>query len=241
MAQELTGPQRRADALGLLAESALAHELDRGSSGDRYQVVLHVEGAHLQADGDAGQAVLEDSGTYVSAETSQRITCDASIVEMRHAPDGSVLDVGRRTRTIPPAIRRALAARDRLCRFPGCTSRHRDVHHIRHWADGGATRIDNLVLLCRRHHRAVHEEGFRVVRTSDRDLTFRRPDGVPIPVAPRLPEWHRADQDDALSPTAARLAASGVSLDPLTTMPRSDGERFDLDWALDVLYVPAET
>jgi len=104
---------------------------------------------------------LPDAHTHdPSARPSRRIACDAAVVVMRHAPDGTPLDVGRKTRTIPPAIRRALAARDRQCRFPGCSAKHCDAHHVRHWADGGTTCLDNLVLLCRRHHRAVHEEGF---------------------------------------------------------------------------------
>jgi hypothetical protein len=247
MAQEATPAQRRADALGLLAESALAHELDRGAAGGRYQVVLHVEGDSLQAGGEAGQAVLEDAGgSYVSAETSQRMACDASVVIMRHAPDGGVLDVGRKTRTIPPAIRRALAARDRQCRFPGCSSMHRsgkhlDAHHIQHWADGGRTSLGNLMLLCRRHHRALHEEGFAVTRGPDDELQFRRPGGVPVPMAPALPDWRQHHDEAPLTPTVAHLAAAGLSPDQRTTTPRSDGERFDPGWALDVLYVPAET
>src|SRR6185436_13604409 len=143
IAHERTSTQRRADALGLLAESALAADFDRGTAGDRFQVVLHVEAGVARSvvppivhdpefnatavDGaraatDIGQAVLElgSGGMYVSAETSERIACDASVVVMSHGPDGSVLDVGRKTRTIPPAIRRALAARDTLCQFPGC-------------------------------------------------------------------------------------------------------------------------
>jgi len=241
LAQEATVSQRRADALGLLAESALTHELERGTAGDRYQVVLHVEGDGLRAEGDAGQAVVEDAGgAYVSAETSQRIACDASMVVMRHATDGAVLDVGRKTRTIPPAIRRALAARDRQCRFPGCAAKHCDAHHIRHWADGGATKLENLVLICRRHHRAVHEEGFTVTRAADGELVFRRPDGVPIQVAPALLDWERSADVMPLAPTTARLAEGGIRIDPRTTTPLSDWERFDLGWALDVLYVPAE-
>ena len=104
----------------------------------------------------------EAGGIHVSAATAQRLACDAARVEMLHGPDGQVLDVGRKTRTNSPALRRALAARDRQCRFPGCQARRCDAHHIRHWARGGAIALDNLVLLCRRHHRAVHEEGFRV-------------------------------------------------------------------------------
>jgi len=241
LAQEVTPSQRRADALGLLAEGALAHELDRGTAGDRYQVVLHVEDDGLRSDGEAGQAVLEETGSHVSAETSQRLACDASVVGMRHAPDGSVLDVGRKTRTIPPAIRRALSARDRSCRFPGCTSRHCDAHHLRHWADGGATSLENLALLCRRHHRAVHEEGFSVVRNADGELAFRRPNGVLIAAAPPMPGWQSTDGASPLTPTSARLADAGIEIGPGTTTPRSNGERLDLAWALDVLYVPAET
>lgn len=81
-----------------------------------------------------------------------------------HGPDasGPVLSVGRRTRTVPPHIRRALEERDRGCRFPGCASRFTEAHHVRHWADGGETGLSNLLLLCRRHHRAVHEGRVRV-------------------------------------------------------------------------------
>ena len=109
---------------------------------------------------------------------------------MRHDGDGKVLDVGRKTRTIPPAIRRALGARDHRCRFAGCDSRRCDAHHVRHWADGGATRLDNLVLLCRRHHRAVHEEGIVVELSADGHARFVRPDGVTIHPDTATPDWH---------------------------------------------------
>jgi hypothetical protein len=88
------------------------------------------------------------------------LSCDASLVRVEHAADGSILDVGRKTRTIPPAIRRALEVRDRGCRFPGCGLRFTDAHHVKHWADGGDTCLDNCVLLCRHHHRLVHEGGW---------------------------------------------------------------------------------
>ena len=96
------------------------------------------------------QTVLDEAGgIHVSAETARRVACDAATVTMCHGPGGEILDVGRRTRTIPPALRRALAARDRQCRFPGCGNRRCDSHHVEHWADGGRTALDNLVLLCR--------------------------------------------------------------------------------------------
>ena len=239
--------QRQADALGVIAECALAGGLDRGTAGDRYQVVVHVdadalteapdvpagtsaaaaseserrgggprvpagtsvtaaagseqrgdgprvpagtpEGAHTvsgqpgassetraettrragrgrrtcgsprpslgprpaaSTSAGRGQTVLDEAGgIHVSAETARRLACDAATVRMQHGPAGEILDVGRRTRTISPALRRALAARDRQCRFPGCRNLRCDAHHVRHWADGGATALDNLVLLCR--------------------------------------------------------------------------------------------
>jgi hypothetical protein len=123
--------------------------------------MLHVEAETLRADGDPGRSELED-GTRVSAETARRLSCDASLVEVAHGPDGDVLDVGRKTRTIPPAIRRALEVRDRGCRFPGCGLRFTDAHHVTHWADGGGTSVKNCLLLCGHHHRLVHEGGWRV-------------------------------------------------------------------------------
>jgi hypothetical protein len=170
--------QRRADALGLLAERALAagfggttgegagNESDdptpvSGTRAERYQVVFHVEAETLKADGEPGRSEMED-GTRLSAETSRRLSCDAGLVRITHAPDGSILDAGRRTRTIPPALRRALEARDQGCRFPGCGLRFTDAHHVRHWAEGGKTSLGNTLLLCRHHHRLVHEGGWRV-------------------------------------------------------------------------------
>ena len=150
--------QRQADALALLAETALHHELDPGAPGERYQVVVHVDAPVLADPDQPGQSVLED-GARVSAETSQRLACDASRVVMRHDEEGRVVEIGARTRTIPPALRRALHHRDRGCRFPGCGVSNGQGHHLHHWAQGGPTTLSNLALLCRRHHRAVHEEG----------------------------------------------------------------------------------
>jgi len=149
---------QRADALALVAETALHHGIDPGAPGERYQVVVHVDAPVLADPDQPGQSVLDD-GTHVSAETARRLACDASRVAMQHARDGRVVEVAARTRTIPPALRRALEHRDHGCRFPGCGVRFGQGHHIRHWAHGGPTTLSNLALLCRRHHRAVHEGG----------------------------------------------------------------------------------
>ena len=178
-------------------------------------------------------ALAEDGGIRVGQETARRIACDAATVTMQHGPDGGVLDVGRRTRTVSPALRRALAARDGQCRFPGCEARRCDAHHIHHWADGGQTALANLVLLCRRHHRAVHEEGFRVQVDGDGAIAFLRPDGRPLPEAPAAPDW----DGNALAPVDRRLADAGVGIDA-DTAPRWQGERLDVGWAIDVLWRP---
>src|SRR5256886_6404721 len=142
-----TMPQQQADALALVAEAALHHGIDPGAPGERYQVVVHVD-APVLADPDApGQSLLED-GTHISAETSRRVACDASRVVMRHDSDGRIVEVGARTRTIPPALRRVLQHRDRGCCFPGCARAFGHGHHIRHWAHGGPTTLSNLALLC---------------------------------------------------------------------------------------------
>ena len=218
---EVTTGQRRADALGLLAECAL-HNLDRGSAADRYQVVLHVE--RDAAEDPGGQSVLElgDGGMHVSAETSRRLSCDASIVVIRDGPEGTPLDVGRKRRTIPTAIRRALNARDERCRFPGCSARRCDAHHVEHWMDGGATSLGNLMLLCRRHHRLLHEGGFSVERDASGRLTFVRPDGRLVQMAPPL---------SMAGP--GRLSERG-SARALTCW---DGTPFKVAYAIDVLRV----
>ncbi|HEV8676673.1 MAG TPA: DUF222 domain-containing protein [Methylomirabilota bacterium] len=187
-----------------------------------------------------------------SAETSRRLACDATRVVMRHDKDGDGLDVGQRTRTIPPGLRRALQARDRGCRFPGCGVRHGQGHHIgfarpgrrgpspatpggahfHHWANGGPTRLDNLTLLCRRHHRAIHEEGYRVERDAEGTLAFSTPTGRPIPAVPAPP----AVPHDPTDGLVAAHRARGLAIDGRTACPSWLGERLDLGWAIGVLH-----
>ena len=223
--------QQQADALALLAETALHHGIDPGVPGELYQVVVHVDAAVLADADQPGQSVLED-GLRVPAGTSQRLACDASRVVMRHDADARLLEVGARTRTIPPALRRALHHRDRGCRFPGCGVRFGQGHHIQHWANGGPTTLSNLALLCRRHHRAVHEEGYQLDRKPDGELRFRRPDGELLPEVPRPPEM-RGDPVEILR---ARNEADGLHLHARTAMPGWLGEPLNVGWAISVLH-----
>jgi hypothetical protein len=142
------------------------------------------------------------------------------------------VEVGARTRTIPPAIRRALQHRDRGCRFPGCGSRFGQGHHIRHWAHGGPTTLSNLALLCHRHHRAVHEDGYQVERRADGALSFRWPNGVPLPTVP-APAAVPADPADDLR---AQNDALELHIHARTAIPGWLGERLDVGYAIDVLH-----
>jgi 5-methylcytosine-specific restriction endonuclease McrA len=226
-----TMEQQRADALALVAETALHHEIDPGAPGERYQVVVHVDAAVLADADQAGQSMLEH-GVRVPAGTSQRLACDASRVVMRHDEDGRVVEVGARTRTIPPALRRALQHRDHGCCFPGCGLRFAEGHHVRHWAAGGPTTHSNLALLCRRHHRAVHEEGYQVARQPDGALEFRRPDGRVLPDVPPAPSVP-ADPVHALRATNV---GHGLHIDARTARVGWLGERLSVGWAIDVLH-----
>jgi 5-methylcytosine-specific restriction endonuclease McrA len=227
--------QQRADALALLAETALHHGLDPGTPGECYQVVVHVDAQVLADPDQPGQSVLED-GARVSAEASRRLACDASRVVMRHDEEGRLVEIGARTRTIPPALRRALHHRDQGCRFPGCGLRFTQGHHLRHWAQGGPTTLSNLALLCRRHHRAVHEEGYQVARRSDGALQFRRPNGWPLPEVPPP----TAVPEDPVKALRACHDSQGLRIDARTGCARWLGERLNLTWAIDVLHPLAQ-
>ena len=221
--------QQQADALGFLAETALHHGMDPGSPTERYQVVVHVDAAVLEDPDAAGQSALEP-GARVSGETARRLACDASRVVMRHDPDGRVVEVGALTRTIPAALRRVLHYRDGGCRFPGCGLPLGEGHHIQHWANGGPTTLSNLALLCRRHHRAVHEEGYQVERLPDGELRFRRPDGRRLPDVPS-PAMVPGDPVHAL-----RMQHDGLRIHARTAMPTWLGERVSVAYAIDVLH-----
>lgn len=220
---------RRADALVRLAENWLAGAKSDAGSADRFLVHVHTDFETLKEDGTGSAAEIEGAQD-VSAETTRRLACDAAIVHWLENSDGEPLSLGRKTRSVPPAIRRALQRRDRGCRFPGCTAtRFVDAHHIHHWADGGATQIDNLVLLCHHHHRLVHEGGYGLERTIDGAFRFARPDGRLIPDAPEA--RFRGNTQCILDLNAA----NGIQITPKTPVPGWLGERMDLSIVLEAL------
>ena len=176
---------RRADALAEVAETYLNNSESSGSTADRYQVVVHVYPKGTQT----AETSHIDDGPHVTAETSRRVSCDCSVVGIKEDENGEPLSIGRRSRTIPPPMRRALGSRDGGCRFPGCTnSRFVDGHHIKHWVDGGETSLDSLVLLCRHHHHLVHEGRFDCKKSADGEIYFTDQREKPLPNRALLPK-----------------------------------------------------
>lgn len=209
-----------ADALLEVAERSLAGGKGNRPAGERHQVVVHADVSSLAGGAEAAGCRIED-GTAICAESARRLGCDASLVSVLHGPKES-LDIGRKSRVVPAAMRRALDIRDEgRCRFPGCEN-HRwvDAHHIVHWARGGETKLSNLLLLCGHHHRLVHEGGFTVARRADGSLTFRRPDGRAVPAVPSPARG---------SCKALRMGnrAAGVEAMPGALLALGRGERFD--------------
>jgi hypothetical protein len=217
---------KRADALALVAESFLQHGAEAMTSGDRHQVVIHVDVETLRDD-VPGRCEI-DNGPSVSAETSRRLACDASFVTLLEDGEGNPLNVGRKTRTIPPALRRALNARDRGCRFPGCThKRFVHAHHIEHWAHGGETKLLNLVNLCDFHHRKVHEGSVGVEVLDDGALRFTYLSGRSIEsAAPMHGDWKQLQ---------ILNEKHGIHIDTTTAATRWDGWRMDYDLGISAL------
>jgi len=223
--------KRRVEALAVLAESFLATGPQDLVGGDRQQIVVHVDAETLKHS-QAGRCELEE-GPAIAAETARRLSCDASLVAMIENGRGEPLNVGRKTRTIPPAIRRALDARDQGCRFPGCNfKRYVDGHHVKHWAQGGETKLSNLVTLCHFHHRQVHEGQVVVQMLNDGAFRFIRSDGESLESpAPRSTKW------------AALIASHemhGIRVTALTAITAWTGEALDHELAVNWLLQNAE-
>ena len=252
-------PQRRADALVAIAE----HYLATGSgdavnlkASDRCQLIMHVHTCVGNQDAIAGSLDADPGanldGKWLLPDAARRLACDASLRLVKEDEYGNVLDIGRRSRIISSAMSRALSIRDGGCQFPGCCeSRYVDGHHIKHWADGGETKLDNLVTLCRYHHRELHKgkyflclkpETDTVQRFGDRlcfskvdryfDAPFNRSDKFVIAANPAKFTCACCDSlvlEKALLPSIYR------SINASTAVTGWQGEHMDLSMALDGL------
>ena len=148
---------------------------------------------------------------------------------MLHDSAGKLLDLGRRRRRPNAALRRAARERDNCrCRFPGCESRRVDLHHIQYWSNGGRTKLDNLVSLCRYHHQVVHDRGYLIATARDGTFTFYQPGGIPLPACPPLPH-----ADGTIE------SCHDADITPETIIPSWYGERLDLDHAIYICFANA--
>lgn len=223
---------RRADALAAVARAALDDGLRKTAAPDEGALIsVHVDAQTLAGDAVHERSELEE-GPALAPEVVRRLSCDGSVVRILER-DGEPLSVGRRTRVISPALRRALRSRDGGCRFPGCEHRRfLHAHHIEHWARGGATALSNLIQLCSHHHRLVHEGGFIVQSNAGEGIVFRRPDGRAIPAVPPA--------EGATGPGLEQChRGQGLAIDSGTCAPRSAGDSLDYDIALDALIARA--
>jgi hypothetical protein len=241
----------RADALRLICEQFLARhgeETGAASSADRVQVVVHIDHAVLseqQAAVEHGphRCELED-GPALALDTARRLACDATIVGLVEGEDGEPLDIGRKTRAIPAAISRALKARDGGCRYPGCDrTRFTEGHHVKHWADGGETKLSNLATLCGFHHRLVHEGGYGLTATDDGLFVFTRPNGRRVEengahcfrgnILPPVPSTYRGFEESLRD--YLQKHEPGLTITPQTARCQWHGESMDFSQAIEAM------
>ncbi len=205
---------------GVPEKSSVPDERRRRPLAERCQLLIHLRADELSQ--GALRAELHD-GTPLEGETLLRLACDAGLVVAKTDERGDVLDIGRLSRSVSAALSRALLIRDRHCQWPGC--RHDvfvEAHHLKHWAQGGETTLDNTLLLCRFHHQRAHEGGFKVERTADGQLAFLDPDGRPIEAVP-TPAPVEGDPARQLTDRA---------IDRRTSLPSWDGTPLDLHAAV---------
>jgi hypothetical protein len=208
-----------ADALVMVAETTLAHGPTPLEAGDRHVVMVHLNA-------ETGEAKL-DGGPVLSEASKQLVLCGASIAGVVTGADREILYMGRLMRLPNRAQRRALGIRDGGCVFPGCTERiWVDAHHLEEWDKGGRTDIDNLVLLCRFHHNAIHHRGFSIKKGPRQTFRFFNPDGIELVAAPALAKP---------TGTIPTTGASGRPITPDTPIPNWDGHHPDYGIAVSGL------
>jgi hypothetical protein len=249
---EVEPAENLADALVRVCADYLGARAATADNPDTYQVIVHagvraVTGADaptaLELDGVSAETpglplwhsahedrCHLDDGPAITPAALALIGCTATVSTMIHDLSGAVIDVGRRSRTVPPALRRALRERDRgRCQYPGCESRRADAHHIVHWAKGGWTNLANLISLCGRHHHLVHDKDYKIVPVAT-GFAFHAKDGTLIPNCPHLPHG-----------PGDITTAHGAAITPTTINPPHSGERLNLSLAIWIAFANART
>jgi hypothetical protein len=227
-AEELAGPvgasstARPDDADGLVAMAEHVLGCPATPASRPVEVTMTIDAATMQGH--------TEGGLGLGAAAARRLCCDAKIVPVTVDEQGTPLSVGRKTRVVPAAMRRALELRDKGCRFPGCSNRHVDAHHLVHWADGGETKLENLLSTCKFHHRVIHEYGYTVETSKDGQVTVYDPEGRPVRNAVPRPALF-----DGWGELTAANHAAGVRACAATNQPGWDGDPIDYDACLDAL------
>lgn len=226
----------RADAMTLMAEHCLKTLSDNVKSGGRFEILMHVNAnpEHIDYKMSDGPCCYLDDGYVLAPEVVRRLACDAALTTVLEDDKAGVLNVGRRQRSIPPAIEKAVRVRDQgCCRFVGCCrTKWTQLHHIIHWALGGETSVDNLVTLCRRHHRLLHEGEYRIHKDEGGDLVFINKKNE-IMKRSLYPQFPSVVEPDALERDNRE---HGLDIDAKTALTRWAGEQIDYDLALDILW-----
>jgi hypothetical protein len=230
-----TFPQKRVDALCTMAEHYVASAENgigdlKGS--ERTQLLLHVDIKTLQKHTSTEPKCCHlDHDNWLHPDTARRLSCDASLVTVLEDDKGNVLNIGRRSRILPSAIKRALDIRDEGCRFPGCgCTRYVDAHHIKHWVDGGETSLGNLITLCRFHHRQLHLGEFSITLDGG-EFIFSNRRGIEIlpTFRPQFP-----DQEN-VSAEILELETIRPEISAETCKTKWAGESLDMDLAIQAL------
>lgn len=221
---------RQADALAQMAREHLSNAAADRHSAPIPEVIVHYDFDTLT--GEPGGDCHLEQGVAIAGSTAERIACDCAVVPLIEDGKGNPLWIGRRSRVISPGMRRALTARDKGCRFPGCPgSRWLEGHHSKHWSRGGKTDMENVVSLCRFHHRLVHSCGYSV-KPVNSGFEFYRPDGALIPATHSPP--------DQMGSIHSQNFKHGAVVADDAIKSGWDGERMNLGYVIDIICLTEE-
>ena len=228
----------QASALTQLAEHYLEtanKSSPHTSLSEKYQVLLHINAneAHMDHQINQGDICHVENNKFLSREVARQLACDTQMRVVLEDDDGKVLNIGRKSRTIPRAIAHALNIRDGGCRYPGCTQHFwTDAHHVRHWAAGGETKLENLITLCRFHHTQLHKEVYEI-QVKDQDFVFINQDKEEI-LQSIHPQFPVAEADNRIQSMLKDQAHIGI--DASTAETKWRGDEMDIQMALHVAF-----
>ncbi|MEX0943380.1 MAG: DUF222 domain-containing protein, partial [Pseudomonadales bacterium] len=234
-----------ASALNRICEHFLSSsKTNEMSSSTRNHLVIHVNAneANIEHKIAGGPACYLEQGRFLAPEVARRLACDAKVTTVLEDDDGTVLNIGRKSRVVPPQMALALDIRDKGCRFPSCyQQRWTESHHIQSWADGGDTSMDNLITLCRYHHTLLHDGKYRIEKCEgdgddNQGVKFIGPKGEEIVRAldPQFPGT--VDPKESILIADEFHRKRGIEIDHQTADSKWDGGPMDWDFAIESMF-----